>query len=98
MARPDGDRTEEASGEWPVSYHGTDIKSAEKVVEEGFKPGPGAKFGIGIYTSPSLEMVERLYANEFRYDGKWYKIAFQNRVNPAGKYPDFHARVRLAPF
>ena len=27
---PDGDRPEEARGEWPVSYHGTDIESAEK--------------------------------------------------------------------
>ncbi|XP_020627611.1 uncharacterized protein LOC110064848 [Orbicella faveolata] len=79
---PDGIRTSQASGEWPVSYHGTDMKSAEKIVEEGYKPGPGAKFGIGIYTSPSLEMVERLYAKEFSYQGKTYKIAFQNRVNP----------------
>ena len=51
-------------------------------MEEGYKPGPGAMFGIGIYTSPSLEMVERLYAKEFFYDGKLHKIAFQNRVNP----------------
>jgi len=27
-------------------------------------------------------MVERLYAQEFSYDGKRYKIAFQSRVNP----------------
>ena len=79
---PDGDRTEEASGEWPVSYHGTDIKNAEKIVKEGYKPGPGDLFGVGIYTSPSLEMVERLYAQEFSYDGKTYKMALQNRVNP----------------
>jgi len=79
---PDGDRTEEASGEWPVSYHGTDMSNAVKIVEEGYKAGPRAKFGVGIYTSPSLEMVERLYAKEFFHDGKWYKIAFQNRVNP----------------
>lgn len=77
-----GDRTEGASGEWAVSYHGTKIENAEKIVEEGFKPGPRARFGIGVYTSPSLEMVERLYAKEFLYDGKWCKIAFQNRVNP----------------
>ena len=79
---PDGDRTEEASGEWAVSYHGTNIENVERIVEEGYKPGPGARFGIGVYTSPSLEMVERLYAKVFLYDGKWYKIAFQNRVNP----------------
>ena len=79
---PDGHRTAEASGEWPVSYHGTNIISAEMIVEEGFKPGPRAKFGDGIYTSPSLEMVEELYAQKFVYNGKSYKIAFQNRVNP----------------
>ena len=79
---PDGIRTSQASGEWPVSYFGTNVSSAEKIVKEGYKPGPRAKFGRGIYTSPSLEMVERFYAQEFSYDGKRYKIAFQNRVNP----------------
>ena len=68
--------------EWPVSYHGTDMSSAEKIVKEGYKVGPGAKYGPGIYTSPSLEMVERRYARQFDHDGKRYKIAFQNRVNP----------------
>ena len=79
---PDGIRTSQARGEWPVSYHGTDMKSAEKIVEEGYKPGQTELFGKGIYTSPSIEMVERLYAKPFTYDGKTYKIAFQNRVNP----------------
>ena len=79
---PDGIRTSQASGEWPVSFHGTNVSSAGKIVKEGYKPGSGAKFGRGIYTSPSLEMVERLYAQEFPYNGKRYKIAFQNRVNP----------------
>ena len=65
-----------------MSYHGTNISSAEKIVKEGYKPGPRDLFGKGIYTSPSLEIVERLYAQEFPYKGKWYKIAFQNRVNP----------------
>jgi len=79
---PDGIRTSQANGEWPVSYHGTDMSSAEKMVEEGYKPGARAKFDVGIYTSQSLEMVERFYAQEFSYDGKRCKIAFQNRVNP----------------
>ena len=80
---PDGIRTSQASGEWPVSYHGTYMSSAEKIVKEGYKVGPGKKFGEGIYTSPSLEMVEMHgYAKEFPYDGKRYKIALQNRVNP----------------
>ena len=79
---PNGIRTSQARGEWPVSYHGTNMSSAEKIVKEGYKPGQRARFGKGIYTSPSLEMVERDYAQEFSYDGKTYKIAFQNRVNP----------------
>ena len=79
---PDGIRTSQASGEWPVSYHGTDMSKAEKIVKEGYKVGPRALYGPGIYTSPSLEMVERLYAVEFTCDGKRCKIALQNRVNP----------------
>ena len=79
---PDGIRTSQASGEWPASYHGTNMSSAEKIVEEGYQPGSGARFAIGIYTSPSLAMVERVYARKFSYTGKTYKIAFQNRVNP----------------
>lgn len=79
---PNGIHTEQASGEWPVSYHGTDILRANPILKEGFKPGPRALYGEGIYTSPSLEMVERFYAQEFTHEGKSYKIAFQNRVNP----------------
>ena len=79
---PNGIRMNQASGEWPVSYHGTSMENAKKIVKEGYKVGPRKLFGEGIYTSPSLEMVERLYAQEFPYDGKKYKIAFQNRVNP----------------
>ena len=74
---PVGNRTSQASGEWPVSYFGTDISSAEKIVKEGYKVGPRAKFGKGIYTSPSLEMIERLYAQEFPYDGG---IKLLNRI------------------
>ena len=79
---PDGIRTSQASGEWPVSYHGTNRDRAEKIVKEGYKVGPRALYGPGIYTSPSLEMVERLYAQPFDHAGKRYKIALQNRVNP----------------
>ena len=87
---PNGIRTSQASGEWPVSYHGTDISKDEKIVKEGYIPGSEGKFGIGIYTSPSLEMVERLYAQPFDYDGKKYKFAFQNRVNPD---PNGHLKI-----
>ena len=82
---PNGIRTEEAPGEWPVSYHGTNMKSAKMILKEGYKAGPRQLYGRGIYTSPSLEMVERLYAKEFTFEGKTYKIALQNRVNPNQK-------------
>lgn len=79
---PNGIRTAEAPGEWPVSYHGTNMTSANLIVKDGYKPGPRAMFGKGIYTSPSLDMVERLYAQQFTYNGKTFKIVLQNRVNP----------------
>lgn len=79
---PDGIRTEESPNEWAVSYHGTNYSNARKIVEEGFKPGPREKFGPGVYSSPSLEMVEKMYAQSFPFGGKEYKIALQNRVNP----------------
>ena len=66
------------------------MSSAEKIVKEGYKVGPGAKYGPGIYTSPSLEMVGRRYANPFDHDGKRHKIAFQNRVNPD---PSGHLKI-----
>ena len=35
-----------------------------------------------LLTSPSLEMVEKYYAQEFTHKGKTYKMVLQNRVNP----------------
>ena len=79
---PDGIRTEESPGEWPVCYHGTNISNVGPIATGGYKPGPRALHGRGVYTSPSLEMVEKLYAQEFTHQGKSYKIAIQNRANP----------------
>ena len=79
---PNGIRTESSPGEWPVSYHGTYMECATKIVEQGFKPGSRDLFGKGVYSSPSLDMVERRYAQQYEFKGNTYKIAFQNRVNP----------------
>ena len=79
---PNGIRTQQVSREWPVAYHGTNLMRANQIASKGFKPGPRCKYGKGIYTSPSLEMVEKLYAQEFTHEGKSYKIVLQNRVNP----------------
>ena len=38
-------RTEEAPGEWPVSYHGTNMKGTQLILKEGYKPGSKAVFG-----------------------------------------------------
>ena len=77
-----GIRTEGAPNEWAVSYHGTAIENADKIIKEGFKPGPRQLYGKGVYSSPSIEMVENHYAQPFDLKGKRYLIAFQNRVNP----------------
>ena len=79
---PDGIRTETSGGEWPVSYHGTKLQSAKEIADKGYKAGPRQRFGKGVYSSPSLEMVDREYAQEFTHKGKNYKVAMQNRVNP----------------
>ena len=79
---PDGLRIEGAPNEWAVSYHGTKAEHVGNIIKEGFKPGPREKFGRGIYSSPSLKIVDERYAQEFSYGGKKYKIAIQTRVNP----------------
>ena len=80
---PNGIRTETTAGEWPVTYHGTYMRNVKGIVEDGLVPGWREKFGPGVYSSPSIEMVGRLYAQEFDYKGVKYKVALQNRVNPA---------------
>jgi hypothetical protein len=79
---PNGMRTDEAQGEWPVSYHGTNLQSAKAIMETGYKIGPRDRFGKAVYSSPSLEMVEKYYATKFDFKGDYWKIVLQNRVNP----------------
>ncbi|XP_020908193.1 uncharacterized protein LOC110246216 [Exaiptasia diaphana] len=79
----DGIRTQENQGEWPVSYHGTNMQSARAIMASGYMAGPGQKYGKAVYSSPSLDMVEQRYAKIFEHDGSTYKIALQNRVNPS---------------
>ncbi|XP_020908194.1 uncharacterized protein LOC110246217 [Exaiptasia diaphana] len=81
---PDGIRTQGALGEWPVSYHGTDIQAARSIIASGYRPGPWwFILGKAIYSSPSLDMVEQHYAKSFEHGGNTYKIALQNRINPS---------------
>ena len=80
---PNGLRNAPVKGEWPVSYHGTNIEFVHNIIKQGLRPGPSARFGIGIYSSPIIEMIERMgYAKAFKHNGKVYKVALQNRVDP----------------
>ena len=80
---PSGMRTEEAPGEWPVSYHGTNLASAKAIMSMGYKIGPRQRFGKAVYSSPSLDMVESHgYAKKFEHEGDYWLVALQNRVNP----------------
>ncbi len=88
---PGGIRADSSAEEWPVSYHGTYMDSAKKIVEGGFKAGPRELHGKGVYSSPSLSMVSNIYAQEFKSKGSIWKIALQNRVNPASD------RLKIVP-
>ena len=79
---PGGIRTQSSAEEWPVSYHGTYMDSTKMIVKDGYKAGPRALFGKGVYTSSSLSMVKEYYAQTFECKGSKWKIALQNRVNP----------------
>lgn len=79
---PNGIRTESSASEWPVSYHGTSMEHVSEIVKHGYKIGSRNMYGKGVYSSPSLEMVEKQYAQKFTFGGVNYKVALQNRVNP----------------
>lgn len=80
---PNGIRTESTSNEWPVTYHGTYMTNVKGIVEDGLVAGWREKFGPGVYSSPSIDMVGEIYAQKFDYKGTQYKVVLQNRVNPA---------------
>ena len=83
---PNGIRTDSAVNEWPVAYHGTNrskIDCVKKIIDEGFKIGPRDKHGPGVYTSPSLTVVTKVYAGKITdEEGKKHKFALQSRVDP----------------
>ena len=80
---PNGLRNAPVKGEWPVSYHGSNIEFVQSIIKQGLQPGPRALFGIGINSSPIIEMIERMgYAQTFKHNGKVYIVALQNRVDP----------------
>ena len=77
-----GTRTAEVKGEWAVSYHGTKRRFAEEIARTKYDLAKGKRFkyGRGIYSTPDPEIAEE-YAQEFKYQGRRYKVILQNRVN-----------------
>lgn len=74
--------TQSVPGEWPVSYHGTNKDGAMKITKGYYKPGNGALYGKGIYSTPTLECAEKQYSVPFTVDNKNFKVVLQNRINP----------------
>ncbi|KAM9814921.1 uncharacterized protein ACBT44_009927 isoform 2-T2 [Syngnathus typhle] len=71
-------------GEWPVSYHGTSKNGARAIIVTNYQPGPGQKYGRGVYSTPYLEhAVEYTQTFQSSVTGKNYRVVMQNRVNPA---------------
>ena len=71
------------NGGWAITYHGTRKECFNPICEQGYKIGPRAGFGKGVYSSPDID-VALTYSTVFRYNGVAYKGVFQNRVNPNG--------------
>lgn len=80
---PGGIRTESSSSEWPVSFHGTNMKNAKSIAKQGFLLEKCHRFayGKGVYSSPYLP-VARGYSQRFEHQGHYHEILLQNRVNP----------------
>ena len=77
-----GSRTTRVRGEWAVSYHGTKRRYAQRIARAKYDLAKAkrSKYGRGIYSTPDPEIAER-YSQEFKYQGRRYKVIFQNRVN-----------------
>ena len=67
---------------WAVSYHGTNRQSVEGIVKTNYDLGKGKRFhyGRGIYSTPDPRIAEK-FSKPFQYQGNWYKVILQNRVN-----------------
>ncbi|XP_040894785.1 uncharacterized protein LOC121182387 [Toxotes jaculatrix] len=81
--------THSEDGEWPVAYHGTSRSGARGIITDQFKPGPGQKYGRGIYCTPYLSEATP-YTEPFSSTskGREYQVVLQIRVNP--KYREKH--------
>ncbi|XP_033121270.1 uncharacterized protein LOC117120352 [Anneissia japonica] len=87
-----GIRKTTTTGEWPVSYHGTKMRDKDAVIRK-FRKGHANEYIRGVYSSPSLAIIDEFYAQIFEFKGKKYKIALQNRINP----DQGGARMKIIP-
>lgn len=69
--------------EWAVSYHGTKQNFVDSICQTGLRPGHNNFYGVGVYCSPNIDTAAG-YSSDFTgYDGKKYRVVFQNRVKPS---------------
>ena len=73
-----------AQEDWPVSYHGTSYNNGLSIAEEGYRLSQCKRFkhGIGIYSTPDIDVAFKYAETRQHSDGKTYKVVIQNRVNP----------------
>ncbi len=73
-----------ADEEWPVSYHGTSYNNGLSIAEEGYRLSKCKRFkhGMGIYSTPEIDVAFKYAETRKLTDGKTYKVVMQNRVNP----------------
>ncbi|XP_077373918.1 uncharacterized protein LOC144016541 isoform X2 [Festucalex cinctus] len=82
--RGHGTTIDSKPGEWPVSYHGTSKNGARAIIVANYQPGPGQKYGRGVYSTPYLEhAVDYTKTFQSKATGRKYRVVMQNRVNPA---------------
>jgi hypothetical protein len=89
------DYNDSNEGVWSVVYHGTSLQYVKSIMEHGLKKGkrqafesdddenenhPNQKVGIGVYTTPEIEISED-YA-KYAGDIEGYICAFMCRANP----------------
>lgn len=77
-----GIRTASTRDEWPVSYHGTNMKDAKSVTGGGHLVSDGFKTGKGVCSSPEVSVAKE-FSPRFQYQGRYYRIVLQSRVNPS---------------
>ncbi|XP_077052823.1 uncharacterized protein LOC143702668 [Siphateles boraxobius] len=81
----EGWRSCSTPGEWPVSYHGTDLQGAAGIIQSQYMSGDRQAYGRGVYSSPDINIAD-MFAKTKNFisqkNGNTYKVIMQNRINP----------------